>query len=133
MSAWRRVANDCMPWAAKIAEEAPSPMALWIELLLIFERAFDNGDASRVENVMRYARWCWDAPSGDTVTAVACAFFEHLPDHPGIRNAIPTLFSRAEFERLMDVFRYHAGDAVVDELDLEFRNLSMRKGARARG
>jgi hypothetical protein len=131
MSAWRRVANECTPWAAKIAEEAPSPMALWIELLLIFERAFDSGEASRVENIMRYARWCWDSPSSDTVTAVACAFFEHLPEHPGIRKAIPSLFSRAEFERLRDVFRYHAGDAVVGELALECR--SSPKGAHARG
>src|SRR4051794_14364972 len=75
MSAWRRVAGEYMPWSARIAAEAPTPMALWIDLLLIFERAFDSGDSSRVANVMRYARWCWDSPSSDTVTAVACAFF----------------------------------------------------------
>jgi len=107
-------------------------MALWIELLLIFERAFDSGDSSRVANVMRYARWCWDSPSSDTVTAVACAFFEHLPVHGGIRKAIPSLFSRSEFERLRDVFRYHAGDTVVDELALEFRSPVVSKEARGR-
>jgi hypothetical protein len=122
MSAWRRVATECMPWSQKLAEEASSPMALWIEILLAFERAFESGDTPRTGEILRYARWCWDSSSSDLVNAVGCAFFEHLPEHAGIRKAIPSLFSRDEYSRLREVFRYHGGDAVIADFDLAFKH-----------
>jgi hypothetical protein len=121
MSAWRRVAGEYMPWGRKLAEQASSPMALWIEILLAFERAFDSSDTARTEQVLQYARWCWNSSSSDLVNAVGCAFFEHLPEHSGVRKAIPSLFSRAEYERLREVFKYHGGDAAIAEFDLAFK------------
>jgi len=121
MSAWRRLASEYMPWCQKVAEQASSPMALWIEILLAFERAFDSGDTARTGEVLRYARWCWNSSSSDLVNAVGCAFFEHLPEQAGMRKAIPTWFSRDEYVRLRDVFRYHGGDEAIAELDLAFK------------
>ncbi len=66
---------------------------------------------------MKYARWCWTADSDDTVSAVLCAFFEHLPEDEAIRKDIPRWFSRSEFERLREVFAYHAGSAIVAEIE----------------
>ncbi len=97
-----------------------SPMSLWIELRREFEKAYRAEDSDRVARIMKYARWCWTADSDDTVAAVLCAFFEHLPEDEAIRRDIPRWFSRSEFERLREVFTYHAGSASVAQIEREY-------------
>jgi hypothetical protein len=121
MSAWRRTALEMLPEFTQLISDADSPMALWIELLLEFQDAFEEQNASRVGKIVEYAKWCWRARDGDTVNAVACGFLEHLPEHEGMRARIPFWFSRAEFEELRQVFSYHAGNAVVAELEKKYR------------
>ena len=121
MTAWRRVAIEQVPELRKVVDEAWSPMAPWIELRLRFEAAFDQGDATLMERIMKYARWSWESPNPDAVTAVACAFFEHMPQHVGIRKQIPALFSRDEFERLKEVFSHHCGLAEIGEIEAAFK------------
>jgi hypothetical protein len=120
MSAWRRIALEKLPELRKTIEESHSPMALWIELLAELKDAFRNDDETRIRKILELSKWCWSAPDGDTVNAVACAFFEHLPDHHGMRAHIPSWFSWQEFQELRTVFAYHAGEAVVAEIEKEY-------------
>ncbi len=127
MSAWRRTALETLPEFKQLISEADSPMALWIELRLEFEDAFGERDASRVRPIIQYAKWCWRARDGDTVNAVGCGFLEHLPEHDGMRARIPQWFSRTEFDELRQVFTYHAGDALVAEIEQQYRTSSTPK------
>ena len=127
MSAWRRQALPAFPELKHLISESESPMALWIELRLDFETAFAAKDASRIRRTIDYAKWCWDARDGDIVNAVGCGFLEHLPEHEGMRACIPQWFTRAEFERLRPVFTYHAGEAVVAELENLYRHSNVAR------
>jgi hypothetical protein len=120
MSAWRRVALEKLPELKRTIEEASNPMALWIEIRLRFEDAFDRGDKSFVGRALEYGKWSWRVIDGEAPTAVACAFFEHLPEHEGMRQEIPRWFTRGEFEELKGVFTYHAGKEVVAQLERAF-------------
>src|SRR3569623_1401675 len=100
MSEWRRKASEMLPEMQGIISGAWSPMSLWIELHLEFERAFRASNSEVIQRILKYARWCWKARSPDTVTAVMCAFFEHLPENEKMRSEIPKWFSASEFESL---------------------------------
>jgi hypothetical protein len=125
--AWRRQALAALPEFKHLISQPESPMALWIELHLDFETAFEANDASRVRRIIDYAKWCWDARDGDTVNAVGCGFLEHLPEHKDMRACIPQWFGRTEFERLRPVFAYHAGEAVVAEMEDLYRESRLRR------
>ena len=62
-----------------VIEAAENPMALWIELLGQCQDAYKKQDEAMIGRFYDYARWCWQSRIDDVVTAVACAFYEHLP------------------------------------------------------
>jgi len=126
VSAWRREALLALPEFKQLIAESESPMALWIDLHLEFDRAFEANDESRVQRVIEYVKWCWNGRDSDTVNAVACGFLEHLPEHEDMRVCIPKWFNRTDFERLRPVFAYHAGEVVVAELEKQYSSLSPR-------
>jgi hypothetical protein len=123
---WRREALAVLPEFKQRIAESESPMALWIELHLEFRRAFEANDESRIQRIMKYAKWCWDARDSDTVNAVGCGFLEHLPEHEAMRARIPEWFSATDFERLRSGFAYHAGTEAVAEIEKRYRNPSPR-------
>jgi hypothetical protein len=121
-----------LPEYKQVIEAADSPMALWIELRFEFEKAFEANDAARVRRIMEYAKWCWDGRDGDTVNAVGCGFLEHLPENEGVRARIPEWFNLAELERLRPVFTYHAGEAIVAEIEKLYREPRFRRHQQTR-
>jgi hypothetical protein len=96
-------------------------MSLWIDLLFEFERAFERQDTSLVDSIIKYAKYSISAKNDDLLQAVACAFLEHLPCNPKIRIHIPKWFSAKEFEELREIFAYHAGAEVVEEIRKSYR------------
>jgi len=121
MSAWRRVAIEQLPEFKPLAERAWSPMALWIELHTEFEGAWADGNREQMGRLLAFAKWCWRSNSPDVVNAVACAFFEHLPRHQGIRAMLPRLITAQEFAELREVFAYHIDEEEARQLALEFQ------------
>ena len=111
MSAWRRQALSHLPECRAIINAADNPMAMWIELHLEFERAMEVANHDLVGRFMQFAAWCISEESGklpnDTSTAVACAFYEHLPETRKYWPNFPKWFSRSQFEMLLPVFSYH--------------------------
>lgn len=120
MSAWRRTAIEILPEFRRNAEEAGSPMALWIELLLRFEDAFRVGDTALVDRMVDYAKWCLYTSDGDTVNAVAFGFLEHLPEHEDMHTQFPRWFTKSEFEQLKEVFLHHGGTKAVGQIQEEY-------------
>ena len=78
MSAWRREALVALPEFKQLIAASESPMALWIDLHLEFNRAFEAKDESRVRRVMEYATWCWDERDSDRVNARRLRFSRTL-------------------------------------------------------
>jgi hypothetical protein len=120
MSAWRHQALEQLPECRHIIESADNPMALWIELLYACEEAYQKQSDDLVRRFYDFARWCWKSPSADVRTAVACAFYEHLPTKPVMRRDMPRRFGRAAFAELRDVFRYHLSKDEADAFEREF-------------
>jgi hypothetical protein len=58
--------------------------------------------------------------SGDVVNAVACAFYEHLPQRENYRPLFSSWFFPHEFENLLPVFCYHLSEQELDELKKVF-------------
>jgi hypothetical protein len=121
MSAWRRAAIEQLPEFRPLAERAFSPMALWIKLHAEFEGAYADGNREQMVRLLAFAKWCWRSNNPDVVNAVACAFFEHLPRHHGIRAMLPRLITAQEFAELREVFAYHIGEEQSRQLALEFQ------------
>lgn len=128
MSEWRRKAIELLPELEKTVAAAGSPMALWIDLHLAFARGHEQKNTALLQQILKYARWCWAAESDDTVTAVHCAFFEHLPEYPGMRRDIPRWFTASEFERLREVFLYHSSPDVIAEIARQYAPRAAGRG-----
>ena len=120
MSAWRREGLQRLPECRRLIEAAESPMALWIELLGACEDACKKQAEDLLRRFYDFARWCWQSPDGDTRTAVACAFYEHLPTTPVLRRDMPRRLGRAAFGELREVFRYHLSPEEAAAFEQEF-------------
>ena len=120
MSAWRREALQRLPECRKLVETADNPMALWIELLAGCEDAYEKQNEGLIRRFYDFARWCWQSPSDDVRTAVACAFYEHLPTTPVLRRDMPRRFGRAVFLELREVFCYHLSPSEAAAFEQEF-------------
>jgi hypothetical protein len=120
MSAWRREALRQLPECRQIAETAENPMALWVELLSACQEAYARQDEDLIRRFYELAHWCWKSQSEDVRTAVACAFYEHLPRTPAMRRDMPSRFGRAALSELRDLFAYHLSPAEAAEFEREF-------------
>ena len=124
MSRWRRLALEQMPSLHRVISQAPNPMAMWIELHSELVHAYERQprDEAVIVQIYGYARWCiFGSGNEDLATAVACAFYEHLPLEEATRSDMPKRLSRAEFESLRGVLVYHLGEAGLKRLAQEFR------------
>jgi hypothetical protein len=120
MSAWRRQALELLPEHRGIIEAADNPMTLWIELLWPCENAHHNENEDTIRRFYQFAEKCWRSPDADVRTAVACAFYEHLPTKPVMRRGMPRLFSQSAYAELREVFQYHLSPDEAVELEREF-------------
>ena len=120
MSAWRREALQKLPECRRVIEAADNPMALWIELHCECLEAYEKQDADLIRRFFEFAWQCWKSPSADVRTAVAYAFYEHLPLRPDTRQDMPRRISRAAFNELRMIFRYHLEPDEVGAFEQEF-------------
>jgi hypothetical protein len=120
MSAWRREALRRLPECRQNIESADNPMALWIELLGACEDAYRKKHQELIRRFYDFASWCWQSPSADIRTAVACAFYEHLPRTPILRRDMPGRFGRAVFRELRVVFCHHLSEEEAAAFEREF-------------
>jgi len=102
---------------------ANNVMALWIELWIAFENAYQSQppDESLIERVYSFADWCTHAPPGadaahDPLTAVTVAFHEHIPAFDPARDDMPRWFTYSEVAKNREVFSHLIGDERYDEL-----------------
>ena len=109
MSTWRRKAIEAVPELRDLTEQAGSPMAVWIELRLLFAEAVKGNDLSKARHIMDYARYCRGAPNADVRTAVIVGFIEHLAEDKAVRARLPDLMDAEEARAWQDVMAYHAG------------------------
>ncbi len=109
MSAWRREALQRLPNHKRTIEQAESPMALWIELRGVCERALENDPIAEEDAgaIFAYARHCLESRHPDLPTAVACAFYENIVTSEAVQAHIHRWVSGQEFRDLEPIFRYH--------------------------
>jgi hypothetical protein len=111
---------ELLPEYRSVIEAADNPMALWIELLWPCENAHHGRDEDTIRRFYAFARSCWQSPDADVRSAVACAFYEHLPTKAAMRRDMPRLFSQSDFTELREVFRYHLSPDEAVEFEREF-------------
>lgn len=131
MSAWRRVALEVLPGLKPTIEAAANPMALWIELFEALAAAYwrNPPDDARIGAIYRYAEWSWYAKDIDARTAVACAFYEHLPKHDAVARDLPRWMTAQQFGELEGPFRYFLSDEEFEAFRSRFlreREASLR-------
>jgi hypothetical protein len=106
----------------KVIEETENPMALWIELR--FQLGNHYSEEPRDDVISRfyqYAKWCFfDSKSSDVVNAVACAFYEHIPEDKILRDDLHRWLSVSDFTALKDVFQYLKHPSQFHEFKKEF-------------
>jgi len=121
MNAWRREALERLPECRQTIEESDSPMALWINLHGACQDAYGEGNDVLIQHFYDYAHWCWQSSNNpDVRSAVACAFYEHLPLNPAIRKDLPRRMGRQMFNELRDVFRFHLSPEEAAQFEQDF-------------
>ena len=80
-----------------------------------------KADVSLIGRIYSFADWCMQAPRGpdaghDPMSAVTVAFYEDIPTFKPARDDMPRWFPYAEVANNRQVFAYHIGDAMYDEL-----------------
>ncbi len=132
MSAWRKEAIQLLPGQRHLIEQAENPMALWLELRLVFEEAVSAGDRDCARRVLDYAAWCVSEAAGelpsDASSAAACGFYEHLPENASHWAYFNEWFTPEEFRRLRPLFGYSLGVAGAAALGLHYWRHQRRAG-----
>jgi hypothetical protein len=120
MSKWRKKAIEFLPDYKNEIERMKNPMALWIEMSIIFDKAFISTNKREISNILRFASWCKSEKSGvlpnDTSTAVIVAFYEDLPCNKIYWQYFKKWFTPKEFEELLPYFDYHLEENEIEEL-----------------
>lgn len=116
MSTYREEALERFPEFNQEISESENPMALWIELHLIFENAYKtprNDDL--IKRIYMFADWCLQQPQSqhaedDLFTAACVCFFEHISEYKAAREDMPRWFTVEKLTALESVFRYHLSE-----------------------
>ena len=120
MSVWRKEALGRLPEFRSLIESARNPMSLWIELSCKFREAVERQNHDLIKRMLQYASWCFSREngqgSGDIINAVACAFYEHLPQNKQYWPLFENWFFPHEFEALLPIFEYHTSPQELSDL-----------------
>lgn len=105
------MASETLPELQKIvsANSIDSPMMLWVELNLEFERECERPEPNfdLLKRVWSYSQWCLKAGSDEVRTAAVLAFCEHLLDTESRARVLTKLISRADLLSLREILLYH--------------------------
>jgi hypothetical protein len=129
MSAWRKEASERLPELQRIiaSREVDSPMMLWIELNLEFERRCKQEPVpiELLKRLWGYAKWCMGR--GDDVgTGAALGFCEHLIDTKESRSVLPKIMSRQDYLDLKPLLLYHNSEPDYEEVLKGFKTVAMK-------
>jgi hypothetical protein len=112
---WRLEALRRFPAFAEDIQANETPYALWSDLWLAFDSAYNSGDTKLIAAVYAFALWCAQQPRGasaaeDLPTCVSVCFIEHIPTNQKALDDMPRWLTRADVERLKDALSYHVGE-----------------------
>ncbi len=103
--------------------ELDTPYLLWIELGILFEKAYEKSprDESLIRRIYMYSHWCAAQPRGQTsdddlLTCVSVCFYEHIPLHPVARADMPRWWRAEDLDGEPSIFQYHLSDEQFREL-----------------
>lgn len=118
---WRKEAFERLPEFRRFLREEKSTYNFLGELVTKLDAAYELKDDDLVKRIYGFVFWCMKAPrgknaSGDLLTAVACSFLEHLPQHDRIRNDIGRWFSRSDILGMSEIFHYHGTEDQYQEM-----------------
>jgi hypothetical protein len=122
MPRWQSAAIELLPALRETIANAENIMSLWIELQREFEEAYgDPRNDELIARIYAYADWCLRAPRAedadeDRATAVAIAFYEHIPQCKAARDDMPRWFTYDEIAASRSIFAYHIGEDRFREL-----------------
>jgi hypothetical protein len=131
MTVWQEKGLELLPSLRETIVAAENPMALWIELYIELERAYEANqpDEDLIANIFRYAHWSeFEAGDDEDVqTAASLAFYENLPTHARVSADLPNRITKAEFLKLKDLFRYLLEPDEYQAFEQEFLAAAERK------
>ncbi len=123
MARWRAEALKLFPELRSEIAAAPEIMALWIELSMRFQRAYEAEprDEAFIARVYSFADWCERAPSGpdaghDPLTAVVVGFYEDIPRNRAAREDMPRWFKYSTVAQNRAAFAYYIGEEEYEKL-----------------
>jgi hypothetical protein len=130
MTQWREKALELLPGLRETIVSAENPMALWIDLHMTLERAYETNppDEHVIENIFKYAHWSgFESGDDDAQTAVSVAFYEHLPAHAKVRTDLSNRITKEEFSQLRGLFQYFLEPSEYQAFEREFLAAVERK------
>lgn len=130
---WGREAFNRFPELIDRFDDVDSPMSLWIELWLAFEKAYRaprNEDL--ISRIYAYADWCCEQPEGataedDLASAVVACFYEDIPTSPEALADMPRWFKLSEVHGMKKTFSYLVGEEGFQRILLAYQHFEKTK------
>lgn len=122
VSTWLQEASDLLPELKAEFEEVDSQMGMWLEVQWALEHAYERTprDEDLIARIYSMALGTEHSGDDETLTAVAFAFFEHLPLHPAVWADLHRWLPIESFEKLEEVFKYHLSASEFEERKQDF-------------
>jgi len=131
LTKWQEKGLELLPSLRETIMAAENPMALWIDLHIELERAYEANqpDEDLIANIFRYAHWSgFEAGDDEDAQTAAClAFYENLPTHARVRADLPNRITKTDFLKLKDLFRYLLEPDEYQLFEQEFLAAAERK------
>ena len=123
MSAWRKKAIECLPESKKDFEDPETSIYLVFSYLVTAAVEFHKtNNIDRLQNIYDFAEWCFRQKSKDLWNAAGVSFYEHLGDHPEIRQAIHRWVKPDIYAEIRGLLKWRLGDKEVQQIDKSYRD-----------
>ena len=114
---WRSQAQAVLPELAEEIAASDNSMALWIEIGLTFNDAYDEPrNEDLIRRVYSFATWCIEQPAwehapddlfqDDLFTSVIVCFYEHIPANKIARADMSRWFTEEDVRQNKKIFGY---------------------------
>lgn len=121
---WREKAEEMLPELKEHIKSAETPMGLWIEIRLAFEKAYRlPHNESFIRRTYQFASWSMMQPEGEgedagkhLPTCAAVCFYEHLPVFKPARDDLSRWMTRQQVLNMKSIFLYHTTEADFNKL-----------------
>ena len=123
MSAWRKIAIECLPEQKQYFEDPNTSIyTVFNEILLATRQAHKSNDIAQLKKFYDFAEWCLNQKDKDLWNAAGVSFYEHLGQQPESLKAMPDWVKPEIYKSVKGLLELFISKEDMERLDNSYRN-----------